>query len=272
MKKIIAIMLCLILLIGTAACGSSGNNDTTGSTNVAGTTKKAVIPSKHNVDNTKKDPKNTPFNDVKLNTVIKADDYILYQNIFFNKKGDDFVNKNFDKEGTFTTIYDAFNNVTRYYVWGYYDNTKCCDWQWELKLDNTSNLPANGSLVRAVGKFEKSDKALDGYWMTGVELTVKEPYKGYDVDYDLTTMSSTLERVEIQNIQMKKDSFDKKTVAAYARVASASTIQHPYYDDAWVMEVVPKGTLPAIGSLVIVKGLIKSGGIIDSDYILSNGF
>lgn len=67
--------------------------------------------------------------------------------------------------------------MTRYYVWGYNDNTKCCDWQWEIVPESTDNLPPVGSTVNASGIFAQNDNALDGYWIENVKIEVLSEYK-----------------------------------------------------------------------------------------------
>ncbi len=191
--------------------------------------------------------------------VLDAMEYTLYQNYFFNSEAASHVGETQTKTGIFTTLYDSFNNRTRYYVWGYADQTKCCDWQWELVLADGQTPPANGSKVKAVGTWEGDDAALDKYWFTGAKLTVEQDYAGAEVDVDLTTMSSTLARVEIQNFQSFKDAQAGRTIAVYARVKSANELQHPYYDGAWVQSVSGE-TLPAIGTFVTVEGELQADG------------
>lgn len=231
MKKITALLLSALLLLTFCAC-SGGNT-----------------PSEPVVSD----------DEGAMPTVINTDEYLLYQNIFYNEKGKDFEGKDVTKTGTFATLYDKFYDVTRYYVWGYNDQTKCCDWQWELKVDDDKNLPSNGSLVEVKGVFKGDDAALDGYWITSPEITVKKAYKGPECDVDMTAMSGTLERVQISNIQNFKEKFEGQVVSAYGRVASPATIQHPYYDGSWQQDISTKDEMPAIGTEVIVYGRVVDG-------------
>lgn len=196
-----------------------------------------------------------------LTTVISSPEYVLYENIFYNDTGDDYVGQEQTKTGTFTVLYDKYSNRTRYYVWGYYDNTKCCDWQWEFVPESTDALPPSGSLVAVTGTFQGDDAALDGYWLADAAVTVKGKYSGPDCDIDMTAMSATLERVQLINMQVFPEDFDGMTVYMYGRVESLSSLQHPYYDGAWSQEFATKDDVPAIGTMVIASGTWKNGVI-----------
>lgn len=194
--------------------------------------------------------------------VISSNEYLLYQNIFFNNMAGDYVGKSFSKEGVFTVVYDEFNQITRYYVWGYYDQTKCCDWQWELVLNDTANLPTSGSLVTVTGTLEQNENALDGYWYVDTSLSVKKDYQGYGCDIEMTTMSATLERVQLINMQRFADRFEGKTVSLYGRVYTADSLQHPYYDNAWVQHFATTDKQLPIGTTAVVQGAFR-GGIVE---------
>lgn len=197
-----------------------------------------------------------------LPQVMDTNEYLLYQNIFYNDMAGDYVGKKVTKTGIFTSIYDAFNNRTRYYVWGYYDNTKCCDWQWELVINDTSNLPPCGSLVEVKGKMRQSDDALDGYWFEGVSIKTKQEYIGNGCDVEMTTMSATLERVQLINMQSFPDQFEGQTVSLYGRVYSPTSVQHPYYDNAWIQNFTTGDAVPAVGTEVIVCGTYSNGNVV----------
>ena len=195
-------------------------------------------------------------------TIINTSEYTLYTNIFYNDYGSRFENQKVTKTGTFTTLYDRYTGKTRYYVWGYNDNTKCCDWQWEFVAPDENNLPDNGSLVTLTGNFVKDSNALDGYWITDATLTVITKYTPKSTyDIDMCTMDSTLERVQIVNIQNKSDYFDGKSVSAYGRINSDNSIQHPYYDGDFELSFTTSGKVPSIGTYVIVTGTLKNGVI-----------
>ena len=196
--------------------------------------------------------------------VLSQIEYTLYQNIFANDTGDQYVGREFTKDGVFGTIYDAFSGRTRYYVWGYLDNTRCCDWQWEIKVDDTKNLPASGSLVTVKGTFTASDDALDGYWLTDPEITAHSQYTGGTAELNMYTLSGTLERVQILNIIYKPESFEGKTFSAYGRVYSTNVLQDPYYDGSWQIPFVTKETVPAIGTTVQLTGKVVSGTLSSS--------
>ncbi len=200
----------------------------------------------------------------KVPTVINQSEYVLYQNIFYNNYGPQFDGKSVTKRGIFTTVQDAYSNVTRYYVWGNLDQTLCCDWQWELKIDDPSNLPANGSLISVTGKFVSNESALDGYWITEPRIEVQSAYVGTTADLDMTTMSGTLERVQVLNYTKFPEQFEGKTVFAYGRINDVVSIQDPYYDGSWVASIATSENVPAIGTSVVVRGVMKDGVISDA--------
>ncbi|MBR0413427.1 MAG: hypothetical protein IJI47_07700 [Eubacterium sp.] len=200
----------------------------------------------------------------KMQTALNTAEYTLYQNIFYNDQKADYDGQEATKEGTFATLTDAYSNTTRYYVWGYNDQTKCCDWQWELKIDDTSDLPANGSYVTVTGKYEVNDKALDGLWIVNPKITVKTEFKERDYDVDMLSMDNTLERVEITNIMQKKEAFEGKTVCCYGRVKDDNTLQDAYYDGSWEIGFSGENLeLPAFGTIILVYGTVKNGELTD---------
>ena len=228
MKRLIALLLAALLLLSLAACKSSENpaDGGSGEPGVADT----------------------------LPTVLNQTEYVLYQNIFLNGQADDYVGKTVTKVGTFTRLYDAFNQKYRYYVWGYMDATKCCDWQWEFVPADPNNLPANGSLVKMTGTLTRDDAALDKLWFTNVTLEVKQSYEPANCEVDMTTMDSTLERVQLLNMQYIPEAFTGKTLRIYGRVLNPTTIQHPYYDKAWTQTFTTQAEVPANGTMVILTG------------------
>ena len=191
--------------------------------------------------------------------VLSQMEYTLYQNIFANQTGSQYEGREFTKQGVFGKIYDAFSSRTRYYVWGYLDNTRCCDWQWEIKVDDPKNLPSSGSLVTVKGIFSASDDALDGYWLTNAEITAQSQYTGGSGELDMCTLSDTLERVQMINIMSLPESFEGKTFSAYGRIYSTSVLQDPYYDGSWQIPFATKENVPAIGTTVRLTGTVVGG-------------
>ena len=191
----------------------------------------------------------------KLPTVLNQTEYVIYQNLFYNKKTDDYVGKTVTKTGTFIRLYDRWNDMTRYYVWGYMDATKCCDWQWEFVPKDPGSLPPDGSLVEMKGKLVYNENALDKYWFTDASVKLKTEFTGQkDFDVDLSTMDSTLERVQLMNLMKDPDLFNGKSVLLYGRVKSLDSIQHPYYDNAWTLKFSADTQIPAIGTMVLING------------------
>lgn len=202
----------------------------------------------------------------ELPVVLNQGEYVLYQQIFYNNYGDRYENTEVIKQGVFATVQDAFTDVARYYVWGYLDQTRCCDWQWEIKVKNTKNLPTNGSLVKVTGTFVSSEDALDGYWIVEPRIEVITRYVNSTADLDMCTMSDTLERVQLQNIIYRMEAFEGKTFSAYGRVMSMTMLQDPYYDGSWQIPFTVKADaqIPPIGTTVELRGTVSLGKLTDS--------
>lgn len=194
-------------------------------------------------------------------TVLNTAEYVLYQNIFFNDAAKDYVGEKQTKTGTFTSLQDSYNGCTRYYVWGYNDATKCCDWQWEFVPADAASLPAPGSLVAVTGTFAGSDDALDGYWLEDAEVKVKQAFEGAACELPLYTMDDTLERVQIYNIAAFPEEYEGMTIRAYGRVAAPDTFEDPYYDGSWSFPFDSSDTLPPIGTIVLLDGVCRAGTI-----------
>ena len=229
MKKIVCIVLAVLILAALAGCSSKAPAETNKKTS------ESVV------------------------TLIEANEYLLYQNIFFNEQGADFAGKEVTKKGTFAVIEDRYNEVTRYYVWGYYDQTKCCDWQWEFVPTDKTSLPAPGSMIIVKGVFEYNEDALDKYWIKDAVCETDTEFIGTpEGEIDMTTMSATLERVQLLNIIAYPDFFEGKTAAFYGRMYDDKSVQHPYYDGSWIFDVTPADpNVPAVGVTVIASGTLK---------------
>ncbi|MGN0521194.1 MAG: hypothetical protein ACI4IQ_01005 [Eubacterium sp.] len=240
MKKTISVLLLIALVLSLCACSKS-NSDGEAVSEKADT----------NASST-------------MQTVLDSTEYVLYQNIFYNDKGADYEGQTVTKKGTFATIIDKYNDTTRYYVWGYNDQTKCCDYQWELNITDTSNLPSNGSLIEVSGTFTASESALDGYWIDNPSVSVESEYKSSEYDIDMTTLDATLERVQLINMQNYYADFEGKTVCVYGRVETPTSVEHPYYDGAFSQAFESSDDIPAIGTVVIVSGVYSNGVITDA--------
>ena len=194
--------------------------------------------------------------------VFSQEEYVLYQNIFYNGYGADYDGKPAVKEGVFAIISDAYNNRQRYYVWGYYDQTRCCDWQWEFVPQPGEELPPVGSLVKVTGTFVSDTDALDGYWIKDAHTELKTEYSGSAAEINMYCMSCTLERVQIYNIMYRSEAFADKEFSGYARIASLDKLEDPYYNGSWQIEFSWDGAIPAIGTLVEITGLTRDGKLI----------
>ena len=248
MKKLTMLVLCLALLLSLAAC-----QGTEQSSESVQTPQKTTAANPGVAQDTEPGSAPTATADV-MPTVLDQTEYVLYQNIFFNDMADDYVGQKAVKEGTLARVYDAFNDCTRYYVWGYMDATKCCDWQWEFVPADPASLPASGSLVKMTGTLTRDDAALDKLWFTDTTLELETAFQPEACDVDMTTMNATLERVQLLNVQYKPDAFAGKSLRFYGRVLNPTTIQHPYYDNAWTQAFETSASVPAIGTMVILSG------------------
>lgn len=241
MKKIFALILTLTLTLSFAACGT-GNEETTA----------------ENGDTVTNPTADALLSDGELDTGMKEKfdqmEYSAYIDLFYNDNGASYEGKTFSKDGTFAVLKDAYSNVTRYYVWGYADNTKCCDYQWEFVMPDGMEIPEPGSYVKVKGTMEKNEAALDGYWLKDVTLEVTEEFKNAGFGMDMTTMSPTLVRVQVINILQFPDNFKDMTVRVFGRALSVNSIQHPYYNESWSMHFTETDTVPAIGKYILLEG------------------
>lgn len=241
MKKIISLIIAFALVLTLAACG--GNTNTPDTSNP---TADALL------------------SDGELKTGMKEKfdqmEYAAYTDLFYNDNGASYEGKTFKKDGTFAILKDAYNDITRYYVWGYADNTKCCDYQWEFVMPEGAEIPEAGSYIKLEGKMTKDDKALDGYWLTDVSFTTEENFKNAGFDMDLTTMSPTLVRVQIINMLQFKEKFENKSLRLFGRALSENTIQHPYYNESWTMHFTKVDTVPSIGAYILIEGNYNANG------------
>lgn len=239
LKYVITIMMCFVVLIAFSGCSDSDN----------------VNQSDNNVNSSAS----------MVSAVLQPTEYTLYQNIFFNDQGSDYENTSVTKKGTFTIIYDEYNSRIRYYIWGYNDQTRCCDWQWEFVPENKNDLPSAGALVEITGIFKADENALDGYWIEDADLSVLQDYNNSKYDIDLTTMGGTLERVQIANLQNFPEKFEGKTLCVYGRVETLSTLQHPYYNNCFSLEFETENKAPAIGTVVVISGTYSNSKVTNSE-------
>ena len=261
MKRIIAILLTFTLLLAFTACSQKTPGDNTGETDASDG------PSGESSDYV---PTTAPTAQgaalgIQLDTGMREKldqmEYTIYCDLFYNENGAAYENQQFTKDGVFAVLEDAFNGKTRYYVWGYADNTKCCDYQWEFVMPEGTAVPEPGSYVTMTGTLTKSNEALDGYWFTDATLQVEESFAHAGYDFDMTTDSPTLTRVQIINMQNFTDQFSGKTLRVFGRALSMNSMQHPYYDQAWSMDFEYDGdTTFAIGDDILAEGTFTAEG------------
>lgn len=207
-----------------------------------------------------------------LQAPISQPEYVEYQNLFFNKQAEQFVGQHVTKVGIFIIMHDNWSNKDRYYVWGYYDHTKCCDWQWEFVPNHPNDLPRAGSLVKMTGTLEYNEAALDKYWYKDAVVETVTRYEGETADVDLTVMDGTLERVQLLNLLHAPDLYEGKTVRIYGRVMTPNTIQHPYYDNVWKLDFTTGQEVPAIGTMVVVTGTWQSSTLVKAQVTATGGY
>ena len=75
-------------------------------------------------------------------------------------------------------------------------------------------------------------------------------------------MSCTLERVQMINIITHPEDFNNKEFLAYGRIASLNSLEDPYYDGSWHIDISWDGEIPGIGTLVEIAGSIQDGKLI----------
>ena len=232
MKRFTLLALTFILCISMISCGG-------------GVPSEPQIPEESGDDGSMTEPVSET---ATMPRELNAMEYTLYTNIFYNDQADMYANQTYTKDGVFTVLHDVYNDCERYYVWGYADETLCCDWQWEFVPSDLENLPEPGSLIQMTGIMVADDSALDGYWYTDTTYTVKENYTGGKGKYDMTTMSPTLTRVQLINMLNDPVGHTGERVVIYGRIETDNRLQHPYYDNAWYMPLDYAGELPAIGT------------------------
>ena len=197
----------------------------------------------------------------EIPVILNQAEYLLYQNVFYNEYGPQYEGQEVIKRGVLGKIQDAFSNRARYYVWGYLDNTMCCDWQWEIVPRDEKSLPPVGSLVTAKGIFRADESALDGYWITDAAVEAETEYTGVQEEMNMLAMSCTLERVQMFNILYRPEAFEGKPFIAYGRIAAVDTLEDPYYNGSWRIPFTAKAECPAIGTMVILQGTVKNGAL-----------
>lgn len=251
MKNLISIILVCFILLSLTACGDSGSADSTGNKSNTGS-----VSSTESTDNVER--------------LLDPMEYTIYMNIFQSNQGNDYIDKTYTKEGIFTTLKDSFNSTVRYYVWGYSDETLCCDWQWEFVPENPDKLPPIGSHVKVTGKFVENENALDGYWLENASVESVSEFNGVYGDNDTTTMSPTLTRVQIINMTNYATEYNGQSVKVYGRIASGNKLQHPYYDGAWDIPLEYSENLPSIGTYVTVIAKFSGTSVDDSKLIVDS--
>lgn len=199
----------------------------------------------------------------RMAKVINSMEYSLYLNVH-GELGDRYADITYEKTGVFAILYDEYNSTVRYYVWGYSDETLCCDWQWEFVPADPSELPPIGSYVTVKGKLVRDSDALDNFRMENATVKTITEYTAANGKYDTTTMSPTLAMVQLQNFMGYANVFRGEEITVYGRIGTDSTVKHPYYDGAWSIAINYDKTLPAIGKYVTVTGTLGGTSYYDT--------
>lgn len=252
MKRLTVLLMTFILCILLISCGGEAEAP------------ENAAPDTVNNDQSSTEPADTDVMPRELNAM----EYTLYTNVFYNDQGDMYADQEYTKDGVFAVLHDVYNNCERYYVWGYADETLCCDWQWEFVPADTEDLPEPGSLIQMTGKMIADEAALDGYRFVDVTCSTKQNYTAGKGEYDMTTMSPTLTRVQLLNILNDPAGHTGEKVTIYGRIETDSRLQHPYYDNAWYIKLDSSETLPAIGTWVTVEGTFNGTTFDDSKIIV----
>ena len=281
MKKWIALLLVLTLL-SLAACGGKPAEivDNTDETAAAGDTPtqqsgEVLTDAQGNVATVAGAPEDGA---VDYKEKFEPLEYAEYCKIFYEYL--DFQNekvpayeqttkydgKEMTKDGTFGIIEDAFNNMTRYYVWGYSDKTRCCCYQWEFVPNDASALPEPGSYIQVKGTFAASADALDSRWIENADVTVQQAYTPDAGIMDLTLLSPTLVYVQVANMLNRPESFTGRTMRIFGRAYGPATLQHPYYDGSWQLDFT-SDQQPAAGTYLTLTGTYADKLLTVTDYI-----
>lgn len=252
MKKLILLVLCIVCLLSVFSCGESTTDKSSDASNApAGDTADTTHDHEEEVEPHEYTTVDTPAE--KVNKIVNADEMAMYNAIFFDKD-ESYMDTDMTKNGIFTILYDAFNGVDRYYVWGYADDSCTSGWQWEFTVADPATLPKVGSEVSVTGKFVANDSALDKKWIADATVSVVSEYNNALCKYDLTTMSPILSaRVQVPNIINNLDKFNDK-ICLYAKVADHDMLTSTYDDLSWSVHTVAGTTLPEVGTVVTVVG------------------
>lgn len=265
MKKLISFLLVLALALSLAACKTKIARDPTTTADPSNTNPSDTSQAGESQTDVNGNviPGNIPEGAVTgIKEIFDPMEYTLYYNIFYQDQGNTYDGLEFTKVGTLARIQDEWSGKMRYYVWGYNDQTRCCDYQWEFLPEDPDSLPADGSYIQVKGTFTytegQQDGALDHYWLTDTTVKVFEEYTPAAYDYDLTTMSATLARVQLFSIQNYTEKFAGKTVLIYGRALSVNQLQHPYYNESWSLDFKDDAHKPAIGQYLVLGGTVES--------------
>ncbi len=235
MKKLYIALVLILSVFLLSGCGSTANVPSTGTVKTA----------------------------EKVPEILNQAGYLLYQNIFYNGYGTQYEGQEVVKRGVLAKLQDAYSQRNRYYVWGYLDNTKCCDWQWEIVPMDEKSLPPVGSLVMVKGVFRADDAALDGYWITDASVNEEIRYIGAQEEINMLAMDVTLERVQMYNILYRSSAFEGKLFTAQGRIAAPGVLEDPVYNGSWQIPFSSEAACPSIGTLVTLTGRISEGELRD---------
>ena len=72
-------------------------------------------------------------------------------------------------------------------------------------------------------------------------------------------MAEAKRRVQIINMLNFPEAFNGKTLRVFGRALSPTSIQHPYYNEAWSMDFTAADTAPATGKYILLEGTYSDG-------------
>lgn len=215
-----------------------------------------------------------------LPLVISEDNWTKYRTAYADNKVDDMMYQTIEGEGIFCTVKNNKTDKNSYYIWGYADETRINDWQWQLDLDNyQGDLPTNGSLCSFSGTFVKSASADDYYWLANLSLKTITPVQlNSQYDYDLRVMSPTLAYYQLCNVLGYPDKTVGQSICLYGRVESLNmdgihtSLQHPTLNNFWSVQFDTQENVPIIDTTIVVSGNVTSSATITNATVKQSAF
>ena len=168
------------------------------------------------------------------------------------------------KQGIYTRFFDKLTQKTRHFIWGYTDETKTSDWQWEFTPENEEELPFPGSTIEITGVLTEDFEALSGYGFQDVTVrTIKKYTQRAIADIDMNTMSNTIQHLQISNILHYASDYESLVLCVRAKFGESGTLLSPD-DSGWELPYRCEGTVtaPPSGTVALVLGRLSAGTLV----------